>query len=65
MVHILVGEVLDIALNILLGELAANETLDTEDSSGGVCGGLVLGGVSNKTLVVGESHVGGSNTVSC
>jgi hypothetical protein len=64
-VYVLVGEVLDIGLDILLRELAADEALDVEDGPEGVRSGLVLGGVSNKTLVVGEGHIRGSNTVSC
>jgi hypothetical protein len=75
------GEVLDIALEGLLGVLAANETpgwwlanclagrrisvyiLDIVDSVLGVCGGLVLGGVSNETLLLGEGDVGRSDSV--
>jgi hypothetical protein len=63
--NVLVGEVLDIALDILLRELAADEALDVEDGPEGVRGGLVLGGVSDKTLVIGEGDVRGGNTVSC
>ncbi len=44
----LVGEVLDVRLDILLRELAADETLDVEDSVEGIGGGLVLGGISYK-----------------
>ena len=63
--NILEGEVLDIALDILLGELAANETLDIVDGVEGVRGGLVLGGVSDEALVLGKGDVRGGNTVSC
>ena len=44
----LVGEVLNVRLDILLRELAANEALDVEDSVEGIGGGLVLGGISDK-----------------
>lgn len=55
---------LDISLDILLGELAANETLDIVDGVERVRGGLVLGGVSDKALVLGKGDVRGGNTVS-
>lgn len=69
----LVGEVLEIVLEILLVELAANKTpkqlaavwivigsrsiLDVVDGVGGVSGGLVLGGVTDETLVLGKGDV--------
>lgn len=37
--------------------------LDIIDGVGGVSGGLVLGGVSNETLILGEGDVGRSNSV--
>jgi hypothetical protein len=57
--------VLEIQLDISLRELAANETLDVEDGVVGVRGGLVLGGVSDESLLIGEGNVGGGDTVSC
>lgn len=45
--YILEGEVLDISLELLLRELAADEALDIVDSVVGVGGSLVLGGVSD------------------
>lgn len=41
---------------------AAN-LLDIVDGSGRVGSGLVLGGVTNQTLLIGESDVGRSNSV--
>jgi hypothetical protein len=38
-------------------------TYDIEDGALGVAGELVLGGVTNQTLVVGESDPGRSDTV--
>ncbi len=46
----LVREVLNVRLDILLGELAANEALDVEDGVEGIGGGLVLGGISDKLV---------------
>jgi hypothetical protein len=44
--------------------LAADETLGVEHGAGGVDGGLVLGGVTNQTLVVVvPAHVGGRDAV--
>ena len=58
------GEVLDVLLNISLTPLATNETLRVKDRVLGVLGGLVLGSVTNETLVIlGEGHVRGCNTV--
>lgn len=69
----LVGEVLEIVLEVLLVELAANKTpkrlagvwvvigsqhvLDVVDGVGGVGGGLVLGGVTDEALVLGKGDV--------
>ena len=43
--------------------LAADEALDVVDGAGGVDSGLVLGGVANQALVVGEGHIGGGDAV--
>ena len=59
-----IGEVLDIGLDVLLRELAADKALDVEDGAVRVGGGLVLGGVSDQALFVGKGDVRGSNTVS-
>jgi hypothetical protein len=56
--------VLDVALDVLLRELAADQTLDAVDGLEGVRRGLVLGGVSDKSLFLGESDVGGGDAVS-
>lgn len=38
--------------------------LDIENSVGRVRGGLVLGGVTNKALLIGEGDIRGGNSVS-
>ena len=48
-------EVLHVGLDLWVGELAADETLGIEDSVGWVHGDLVLGGITDETLGVGES----------
>ena len=53
------GEVLHIGLDLLVGELATNQTLGVEDCVLGVHGDLVLGGISDETLRVREGHEGG------
>lgn len=60
----LVGEVLDIALDVLLRELAADQTLDVVDGLERVRCGLVLGGVSDESLILGEGDIRGGDTVS-
>ena len=62
--NLLVGEVLDVILDILVRELATDETLDVEDGSVGVGRSLVLGGVTNKSLLIGEGDIRRGNTVS-
>jgi len=58
------GVVLDVLLDVLVIELATNHTLDVEDSALGVGGILVLGGVTNEALLIGEGNVRRGNTVS-
>jgi len=55
----------DIVLDGTVAELAADESLGVEDSVGGVTGGLVLGGISDETLLLGEGNVrwGGVDTL--
>ena len=53
------GPELGIGLDILIRELASNESLGIEDSVGGVSGDLVLGGFSNESLVFSEGDVRG------
>jgi len=57
------GEVLDIVLDILVIETTTDQTLGVEDGVGGVGGVLVLGGISDKTLVLGKGDVRRCNTV--
>jgi hypothetical protein len=47
--------VLHIGLDFSIGELATNQSLGVEDGVLGVHGDLVLGGISNETLGVGET----------
>jgi len=62
--HDLVWDELEISLDFLVVELAANEALDDVDGSFWVVGGLVLGRFSDKSLLVSECDDGGSNSVS-
>ena len=50
------GEVLHIGLHFRIGELASNQPLRVEDGVVGVHGNLVLGGISDQTLGVGEGN---------
>jgi hypothetical protein len=55
--------VLHVRLHSSLTELTANQTLSIEHGVHGVHGHLVLGGITDQTLRVGESDIGGSGTV--
>jgi hypothetical protein len=56
----LVGDLLDVALDLAVGELAADETLGSEKSVLGVDNGLALGGNTNEALALfGEADDGG------
>ena len=57
------GEVLDIGLNLGVAELASNETLRVEDGVVGVHRDLVLRGIADQPLGVGEGDVGWSCAV--
>mmetsp|Transcript_6983 Transcript_6983/g.13721 ORF Transcript_6983/g.13721 Transcript_6983/m.13721 type:complete len:466 (-) Transcript_6983:90-1487(-) len=57
------GPVLHVILNNIISELAANKTLSVEDRVPGVHGDLVLGGITNKALSVGEGDIRRSSTV--
>mmetsp|Transcript_12613 Transcript_12613/g.18091 ORF Transcript_12613/g.18091 Transcript_12613/m.18091 type:complete len:277 (+) Transcript_12613:1288-2118(+) len=50
--------VLHVSLNSGVRKLAANETLGIEDGVGSVHGSLGFGGISNKTLGLGECYIG-------
>lgn len=56
LVNDLEGEVLHVSLNLGVGELATNQSLGVEDGILGVHGDLVLGGITNQTLGVGEGN---------
>merc|ERR1712013_932114 len=55
--------VLHVSLDGGVFELTTNETLGVKDGVGGVDGHLVLGGVTNQPLGVGECNVGGGGAV--
>ena len=55
---------LDVSLDVLLRELAADKTLDVEDGAERVGRSLVLGGVTNESLIIGEGDIRRGNTVS-
>ena len=57
------GEVLDVGLHLGIIEFAADETLCVEDGVVGVHGDLVLRGVTNETLGVGERDIRGGRAV--
>ena len=58
-----VREPLEISLDFLIIELAADKTLDDIDGSLHVVGGLILGSLSNESLLIGESDVRGGDSV--
>mmetsp|Transcript_11327 Transcript_11327/g.16686 ORF Transcript_11327/g.16686 Transcript_11327/m.16686 type:complete len:212 (+) Transcript_11327:1267-1902(+) len=59
-----VGNELLVCLNRLISVVATNKTLNIKDGVLRVDGGLVLGGISDKTVtVIHKSYVGRSNTV--
>jgi hypothetical protein len=60
----LVRPVLHVGLNIGIRELSSDESLGVEDGVVRVHGDLVLGGITDETLRVGETDVGGGGTVS-
>jgi len=55
--------VLHIRLDLSIGKTTTDQTLSVEDSVVGVHGDLVLGGITDKTLGVGESNERGGSTV--
>ena len=62
----LVGDLLDIALDLGIGELATDETLGGEESVLGVDDGLTLGGNTNEALTIlseGDDGGGGTGTL--
>jgi hypothetical protein len=62
----LVGDLLDVTLDLNIGELATDETLGSEESVLGVNDGLTLGGNTNETLtILGDTDDGRSSTGTC
>ena len=57
------GEVLHVGLDLIVGELAANQTLGVEDGVGRVHGDLVLGRITDQTLSVSEGNERGRRPV--
>ena len=57
--HDLEGPQSNVTLDGLVAKLATDQTLGIEDSVGGVSGSLVLGGISNETLLLSEGDVRG------
>jgi hypothetical protein len=57
------GEVLHISLDLWVCELATDKTLCIEDSVGRVHGDLVLGGITDQTLGIGEGNEGRGGSV--
>jgi hypothetical protein len=57
--HNLVGDLLDVALDLGISKLAADETLGSEEGVLGVDDGLALGGDTNEALAfLGEANDG-------
>ena len=62
----LVGNLLDVALDLNIGELATDETLGGEEGVLGVDDGLALGGNTDKTLaLLGETDDRGGRASTC
>jgi hypothetical protein len=62
----LVGDLLDVTLDLSIGELATNQTLGSEESVLGVDDGLTLSGNTDETLaVLGETDNGGGCASTC
>jgi len=62
----LVGDLLNVTLDLSVGELATNQTLCGEQSVLGVDNGLTLGGNTDEALaILGETNDGGSSTGTC
>mmetsp|Transcript_79271 Transcript_79271/g.173885 ORF Transcript_79271/g.173885 Transcript_79271/m.173885 type:complete len:155 (+) Transcript_79271:1770-2234(+) len=58
------GQELDVLLHCGVLEASADQALHVEEGLGGVDRRLVLGGLTDETLVLGEGDIGGSNSVS-
>jgi hypothetical protein len=62
----LVGDLLDVTLDLSIGELATNQTLGSEESVLGVDDGLTLSGNTDETLaILGETDNGGGCAGTC
>jgi hypothetical protein len=57
----LIGDLLNVTLNLSVGVLATNQTLSSEQSVLGVDNSLALGGNTDEALaILGETNDGGS-----
>ena len=66
MLNDLVGNLLDVTLNLGIGELATNETLSCKEGVLGVDDGLTLSGNTDETLaILGETDNGGGCAGTC
>jgi hypothetical protein len=62
----LVGNLLNVTLDLSVGVLATNQTLGSEESVLRVDNGLTLGGNTDETLaILGEADNGGSSASTC
>lgn len=57
------GPELDILLDDLIGKLSSDESLGVENGVDGVSGGLVLGGVTNKSFSLSKSNIRGCGSL--
>jgi hypothetical protein len=64
LVDYIIREPFEISLDFLVLEVSSDESLDDVDSSLRINRSLILGGFSNKSLLVSECYIGGSNSIS-
>mmetsp|Transcript_63863 Transcript_63863/g.73237 ORF Transcript_63863/g.73237 Transcript_63863/m.73237 type:complete len:258 (-) Transcript_63863:151-924(-) len=58
-----VGQQLLVSLDLLVGVLTTDQSLDIKDSSVGIDGSLIFGGFTNQSFGVGKGNPGGGNSV--